>query len=196
MHPLTRKLLSPAGFVLVGLLFLLPFVTASCDSRDVPLSESFTGVNLGTHQPPQVDPVLRAEANIELTGTAAGRAGTVRLPRPVPVEWTVVAAFGAVVIGALTALARRPWTRAVSGVAAAGVAGILLTGGAIHAREVIYHQVPVDVAPLAADVTSGSVVGFQVYLDYGFWLVIGVLAVLVAGNATHLVRLARRARTG
>jgi hypothetical protein len=41
-HSLVERLLSPAGFVLVGLLFLLPFLTVSCGSAtdNIPLWRS------------------------------------------------------------------------------------------------------------------------------------------------------------
>lgn len=194
MHPLIRRLLSPAGFVLVGLLFLLPFVTASCGDGTVAVTESYTGIDLGAHRSPQIDPLLQSELDlgagrspvVPATGTAPG------VPRPVPVEGAVAAAFGAVLVGVLTALLRRPWSRALTGVAAAGVAGILLTGGVLHARKVVLAQVSVDAAPLLGTPAAGPPSGITAYLDYGFWVVIGALAVLLAGNVASLVRISRQ----
>lgn len=196
MHPLIRRLLSPAGFVLVGLLFLLPFVTASCGGGSVAVTESFTGIDLATHQRPEIDPLLQSEINAGYRVHAADTPGATDLPRPLPVEGTIVAALGAVLVGALTVLVRQPWRRAVTGVAAAGVAGILLAGGTVHAKQTAYRQIPPDVAPLVGTSASSVPSGFTVYLDYGFWIVIGLLAALFVGNAVDLVLLGRRSRTG
>jgi len=115
-HPLVRKLLSPVGFVLAGLMFLLPFITASCQVGSVTVTESYTGVELGTAQPPDLDPLLEEAIG---SGTGSRPPNTPPPPRSVPVEWTIVGGFGAVLVGALMVLVRRPLPRALIGTASA-----------------------------------------------------------------------------
>ena len=51
---LLDRLLSPAGFGLVLLFFLLPFVTVSCGVDNDKISANFTGVDLLVGGPPDI----------------------------------------------------------------------------------------------------------------------------------------------
>lgn len=101
MNPrsLADRLLSPAGFGLVLLLFLLPFVTVSCGSSDAQspftVDYTFTGLDLVTGGPPEISGTVPGDDGSPMTVDGAseddGFAETVGRPiQPL----AVVAALG------------------------------------------------------------------------------------------------------
>lgn len=76
---LASRLLSPAGFGLALLLFLLPFVTVSCDAptgaSPFTVEYTFTGLDLVTGGPPEISGVLPDDDGSPMTVSGASDEG-------------------------------------------------------------------------------------------------------------------------
>lgn len=185
MRALLNRLLSPAGFVLVGLLFLLPFATASCGA----FAFTYTGVDLAAGNRPAPDPRLVALARDRGTSPTELNAELRRSLHPVSAQWPVTLAIGIVVVGVLTTvLVRRAGVRAAAAMCVALAAAVALLAAEIVASDAVYQRFAADAVPV-----MGTDADDFVAVDgaYGFWLALGVLVVLFVGNGAYLIRLAR-----
>lgn len=207
---LVKRLLSPAGFLLVLGLFLLPFVTVSCDTGVGEIRADYTGVDVATGArpllviPPEVEqmrrelaeafedigppseeskPIAKSKASSQLTPPA----GTV--PQVLVIATTAVALAG-LLAGFLPALRRRQQLTA----AAAGLAVALLVAAEIVAQQNVTARImdsAVKDVPGSADRINAVLPGL-VGGGYGFWL--QLLVLLLIGLGTVLALTASRWR--
>jgi hypothetical protein len=189
LHPLLRRLLSPVGFLFVAVCFLLPFVTASCDSPDLgPASVTYSGADLVTGGHPHLaasDKVRRQYASVP-----PGYADQ-QIP-PVPVQPLLVAALGLAAAGIVLCGLRRPWPRALATAGAALVTAIVLGGGEVIALHAVRTQAEKDTADVVGTERYNSP-GFHLdtHPRYGFWLAVLLCLALAAFNGVALLRLSR-----
>jgi hypothetical protein len=194
MRRVVGRLFSPLGFVLVGLLFLLPFVTASCTAQPGTFRFSYTGVDLVTGHRPVTDPRLYALAASGNPPQAPADVDTeVRHAiHPLAVQWTVAVAFAVVVLGVLTVLIGRPRVRVATGMCMALVGAVVLLVAAFIAEQAVYRRFAADTKPL---VNSAPELYLSVHGDSGFWFALGLLMTIFVGNGAHLALLSRPPRT-
>jgi hypothetical protein len=187
--PLVRRLVSPTGFLLAGLCFLLPFVTVSCSSdnegQHVEVTLSYTGVDLVTGG--------RVNYHLESTG---GTGGTQRIDEPnlrrspgsntpippVPVEPFAVAVVTLIGVGIAVGLI---WDTAVRRVAAGAVgmvAAVLLVGAGLRARS----EAARELQPYVGQ-QSYERVHDMVDFGLGFWLALAALLAVGLGNLAWYV---------
>jgi hypothetical protein len=176
---LLSRLLSPTGFVLIVLLFGLPFVAASCEApqRDFDFSATFTGVDLvvGGH-PDLVSSVEDASEQ--------------RFDVPIPVQPLAIIALVAILAGAGSALLRQRQLRH-----AAGLGLAVLAAGTLATAEVQALGDLLDTyRPIAADLLNAEITGSEfVHSRAGFWLAFYALVALAIGHAVALLRAWRAA---
>src|SRR6185295_7730742 len=114
---LIARLLSPTGFVLIVLLFGLPFLAASCEAPqgDFEFSATFTGVDLVVGGKP------------DLVSSVAD-ASEKRFDVPFPMQPLAIAALVAIVAGAGSVLLRERLLRHATGLGLAVLAAGTLAG--------------------------------------------------------------------
>lgn len=181
MAPVLSRLLSPAGFVLAGLLFLFPFVGVSCSAQELgTLDASYTGFDL----------VVDGEPEFDVESPIADQVAPDGLEMPTPgVPFLAGAVLLMVVVGAGCALFARPAVRRVTAGGAAALATILLVITELAARSglvdsiadsarVLQETTPQDLDPVTGDDFLATVVGTRA----GFWVLLAVLIVLTAAN--------------
>ena len=193
MGPLARRLLSPTGFVLVAGCFLLPFATASCATGKEPVAGAFTGADLVTGHLPAREFVISTEENFRRHGDIPPQDTIDRVAASVrPLGWQplLAAALLVVLLGAASALMRRPWFRALCAALAALIAGVLLAAGQTVATSAIYDRVGTDLRSMTHDQPVRSYL--TVRTSGGAWLALLLLTVLFVGNTAALAR--RRSR--
>ena len=185
------RLLSPAGFVLVILLFLLPFVGISCSAPEVGSMEAdVSGFDLVTNDDPDfetdspvADMVAIDSAEMPTTGVSVLAAGVLVL----------------VVAGAGCALVARPRVRLLvaGGVAVLAAALLVVTQllaeenlatSALESAEVIQQGAAQDLSPVANELYLADAINSRI----GFWLALGMLVVVAAGNLFALARASGR----
>lgn len=175
------RLLSPAGFVLAGLLFLFPFVGVSCSAQELgSLDASYTGFDL----------VVDGEPEFDVESPIADQVAPDGLEMPTPgVPVLAGAVLVLVVVGAGCALFARPAVRRVTAGGAAALAVILLVVTELAARSglvdsiadsarVLQETTPQDLDPVTGEDFLVGVVGTRA----GFWVLLAVLIVLTAAN--------------
>jgi hypothetical protein len=193
MRRLPGRLFSPLGFVLVGLLFLLPFVTASCTASPGTFNFSYSGVALATGHRPTIDPRLYRLASSQDSRQTPTQVDTEvwRVIHPLAAQWTLTAAFAIVVLGVLTMLIRRPRARVATGMclALAGAAALLVA--ATLAERAVYRRFAVDTKALMTSGQDSAASYLSVGGGSGLWLAVGLLVVIFVGNGWHLARLYR-----
>jgi hypothetical protein len=167
-----RRLLSPAGFVLVGLLFLVPFFTVTVFDGEDRLTLVFDGTDLLTRG----DPVLVTPTEVDATNPLLGIYAIDRQP-------FAIAALAVLVAGLFTSLIRDRITRHASAVGLAVLTGALLLGAYLSARRAFEHRL----IKLANDV-DGTVGPHNPDPGIGLWLMIGTLELLVIGHAMAFAR--------
>lgn len=173
---LLGRLLSPAGFGLVLIFFLLPFATVSCGDAGSTVRATFTGVNLAVGSLPDVtSPDADAESANELAQLVTDE---------VDLEPLALLAALAALTGVVVAAARRPRIR-FGAAAALAVAATALIVGAIsrvpgHVDEFLRKVGGAEGMP--AGMTSAT------QTRYGFWLALITLVGLAAGNGFALLR--------
>jgi hypothetical protein len=182
MLGLLARLASPAGFVLVGLCFLLPFLTVSC-SIDEPHerirgSLSYSGTDLvGGGRPDlhlRIDQFSVGTSRIDETDMR--REPFQRRPvDPIAVQPFAVATVVLLAAGALAGLLRPASLRRVTAGGTALVAAVLLVGALLLARNAAARQL----APLVGTVAQAR---DKIGLGAGAVLALGVLLVLGVGN--------------
>ncbi len=171
---LLDRLLSPAGFGLVPLMFLLPFLTVSCGEADK-IKSTFTGIDLVVGGSPDiVGPGVDAEVEKELIALFSDH---------FDLEPLMLLATLAVLAGMIAGLIRERLARHGVGTGLAVLAGALIVSAIMRA------PARVDAALSALDTTrTPSVPASGVETRYGFWLALGLLALLAAGHAVVLAR--------
>jgi hypothetical protein len=180
------RVASPAGFVLVLLLFfLLPFVSVSCDVPGVgEAGADYTGSHLVSGADPEVPAELRQLADDPQTP-----AELVEPPDPgVQVLAVVLAVFAAA--GVLTVLISQVRARLLSGAALAGATLVMAVVTMVVAQSHLQSALIDGVrrSGLAEQRDSlrrvESAADDLTHTDVGFWLMVVVLAVLALVTAT------------
>src|SRR5574342_207785 len=117
-RPWAGKLLSPAGFGLVLLLFLLPFVAISCQGGSGTATATFTGMDM----------VVGGAPDYSVTGVPPEDTEPITelFADQYDVEPLAVIAACALLTGMATALIRKRRTRHAAGMGLAVLAGALL----------------------------------------------------------------------
>ncbi|WP_460392126.1 hypothetical protein [Actinophytocola sediminis] len=181
------RLWSPAGFVLVLLLFLLPFVGVSCSADGVGSMEAeFTGFDLVTGGEPTFDTTSPIADMVASDQAEMPSTGVV-----VPAVFALIL----VVAGAGAALVARPRTRALAGAAAAALAAVLLAviqlfaesslvNSIVDSSAVIAQSTPIDLAPVVDETYLADAVSARI----GFWFCLGLLVLIAAGNLLAAAR--------
>jgi hypothetical protein len=171
--------LSPAGFVLAGLCFLLPFVSISCVpggyGRSAPDGSTvYTGADLVVGGKPAVDKLRPADERRDDLVTA----------QPLAVVVVVLIAVGAVV----ATVAKTPRVRRASVASVAAVAGVLLVANQTVVKALLVERVRSQLTqPIPAEARIENYVGTR----DGFWLCLVLLAALTALNLEGWLRLRR-----
>ena len=175
------RLLSPAGFVLAGLLFLFPFVGVSCSAPELgELEAIYTGFDLVVDGEPEFDVESPIADRVAAPGTEMPTTG---------VPFLAAAVLVMLAVGAGCALPARPVVRCVAASGAATLATVLLvvTEMAAHSglvdsiadsARVLQQNTPEDLDPVIGEDFLSDVVGTRA----GFWVLLAVLIVLTAGN--------------
>ncbi len=172
---LLGKLLSPAGFGLVLLLFFLPFVAVSCGPDDHRVTATYTGLGMVTGGAPTFSgPDIDAANQADLADIFADQYDNESL--------AVLAA--AVILGAMAlGFIRDRRTRHAGGVGFAGLGAALLLAAEIRA---IGRLNQVRIQDSSGELTDLGPVSATPRL--GFYLAMGVLVVLLVGHAVALFR--------
>jgi hypothetical protein len=183
---LIRRLLSPLGFALVGLCFLLPFVVAGTGDDGGRVALEWRGGLLAVGGTPTQHTELllwdqRRRAYV--MQDVSDEVGEQRLPpwSRVPAQPAVMAAVVLVVAGVLAGVPATAAARAaMAGAAGSGAAGALAVGQWLAFRRI---------APDAKAVDWVATIG------YGWWLAIGLAVALALANAVawYFLRAGRRA---
>jgi hypothetical protein len=170
---LISRLLSPTGFVLILLLFGLPFLAASCEAPqgDFEFSATFTGVDLVVGgQPDLVSSVDDASEQ--------------RFDVPIPVQPLAIIAVVAILLGAGAALLRERLFRHAAGLGLAVLAAGTLAGAEIQALNALVDKY----RPIVTDLVDAQIAGNEyVHTRPGFWLAFYALVALAVGHAVALL---------
>ena len=175
-----RRLVSPTGFVLVAICFLLPFVTVRCTPVDpagtVAPTATFTGVDLVVGGEPDLYlPRQRGELyRLERADPATGLGRDVALP----VEPFAGAAVVLMAVGAAAAAIRPAWLRGWTAGVAALLAGLAVLAAVLRSRN--------RVAGMLAELWPDTETDWDRYqfitVGLGAWLAMAGLAMLGLGN--------------
>jgi hypothetical protein len=190
-HPLVRRLLSPGGFVLVGLMFLLPFLTVSCSPPNTGAQDSgtftatYTGADLVAGRLPMMTVVQGGPTGETISHgrTVAGAEYGVPNP-PGAMEPFALAALVLTALGVLVVLLPRARVRSVASAALALVAALALLAAQLrtaHAVERWMSKTYLAVAGGAPD-TNVPDVGQFLHIGLGLWLAYGLLLLIGFGN--------------
>ncbi|MGH3647056.1 MAG: hypothetical protein ACRDTM_07760 [Micromonosporaceae bacterium] len=173
--PVVRRLLSPGGFVLVAVCFLLPFLTVSCEAEGHRGELTYQGTDLVVGGAPDVamDGMTRDELPEALRSNEQVKELEGLEPQPF-----AIASLLLILVGAATALLPTVWSRALGGLACAAVAVMFL----VAAQTILRSDLRAGLDPEAA-----QAVGVQISDRYGFWLAVGLLAGVTALNLLLLV---------
>ena len=187
---LIGRLASPTGFLLVGLCFVLPFLTVSCDTQAdgqrVRGSLSYTGADFVVGG--RVDLYYEAEARDERGVQRIEETDLKQSPigggpvEPIPVQPLAVATVALLGAGVLAGLLRPSGLRRLTAGALALVAAVLLVGGSLRATD----QMAAQLAPL-----TGEAIGKNrdlIAFGSGFWSAVGLLLLLGVGNIAASLR--------
>jgi hypothetical protein len=168
---LLGRLFSPAGFALVLLFFLLPFVTVSCGTDADKVDATFTGVDMAVGGMPDVK-------SAETDAAAAQELGQLVMAE-IDLEPLALLAACAVFAGIVVGVLRRRRIRHASAAGAAVLAAGLLIGA--------LARVPSHVSKFLGDVSGNEPLPdgltTSTHFLYGAWLAIIGLVGLAAGNA-------------
>jgi hypothetical protein len=188
--PLLTRLLSPAGFVLVLLLLLLPFLAVACDvntpEQQLSFSATFTGWDF----------VVGGSPTVAAGGTVSDHPHTTiddqRLTdagQPIDAQPFAIATVVVLVAGAAAALLRLPLAR-LTAAAVAGVLGAaLLFAAEFQARSAVEAEVRAELGDLGPGLSPADLVRTR----YGFWLALLAVLGVALGNAIALSRALRPA---
>ena len=174
---LIGRLLSPAGFGLVVLLFLLPFLSVSCGSGEETAVGTFTGIDMVVGGEP--DLVVSSMTDEEAQEAQRGIVAMFR--DQIDLEPLALLA-GLVLLAAMAAgLVRERMARHGLAVGLAVLATALLSGAVVRSMS----RIDEALRSISEEPSAG---GYEVDLRYGFWLCVAVLGVLTVGHALALVR--------
>ena len=185
---LLGRLASPAGLLLAGLCFALPFLTVSCSGEEGghPFrgSLSYTGGDLVVGGRVDLQYETRDErevrrldvTNLERDPVSGGPV------EPIPVEPFAVAGAALLGVGVLAGLLRRAGLRRLAAGTSVLVAAILLVGGTLRSRSRMGEQI----APLIGDTKTRDTE--MINFGYGLWLMLGLLLVVAVGNIAGSLR--------
>jgi hypothetical protein len=185
---LLGRLASPAGLLLAGLCFALPFLTVSCSGEEggqsFSGSLSYTGGDLVVGGRVDLQYETRDERGVRRVDvTDLERSpGSDSPVEPIPVEPFAVAAVALLGVGVLAGLLRPAGLRRLAAGTAALVAVILLVGGTLRSRSRMGEQI----APLLSDTKTGA--ADMIDFGYGLWLALGLLLVVAVGNIAGSLR--------
>jgi len=174
---LIGRLLSPAGFGLVLLLLLLPFLAVSCGSGEETAVGTFTGIDMVTGGEP--DLVVPAMTDDE--AQQAQQAIVAMFQDQIDAEPLAILAALVLLLAMPAALIRERMARHALSVGLAVLATALLAGAVVRATSRIGEA-------LRNIAEQPETAAFDVSLRYGFWLCVAVLAALTVGHALALVR--------
>lgn len=183
------RLLSPAGFVLIGLLFLFPFVGVSCSTPELgSLDASYSGFDLVTDGDPE----------FEVDSPIADQVAPPGFERPTPgVPFLAGAVLVVLAVGVGCVLLGRPAVRLAAAGGAAVLAAVLLVVTEVAARSGLIDSIgdsarlfqqstPQNLDPVTGEEFLAGVVGTRA----GFWVTLAALVVLAVANLVA----ARRSR--
>ncbi|MBB5872359.1 hypothetical protein F4553_005793 [Allocatelliglobosispora scoriae] len=195
---LLRRLLSPTGFVLIGLCFLLPFVTASCSAgpetgapvgESVEISGTYTGTDLLLGGAPDMrypDTRVQGETKeiVDDDATSSPMNGAID---PLPAQKGAAVTVGLLVLGLIAGVL--PWARLRHRLTALAA---LLAALALVLTEVRAASLIEETALRSVGAAPGDS-GIDMIFRYGFWLALGLLIVVAVGNIISSFRDGARA---
>jgi hypothetical protein len=173
-HPLVRRLISPAGLLLVALCFALPFVAVSCDTP-IKASAQYTGADL----------VVGGSPSVSVDQGGAAQQQDELADEPIGVQPAAVVALLAVLAGILVAGLPGRRARVYGGVAAAAATVVLLAVNQILVEGYLSREVEREVGSDLPDGTSG---GDFVEARYGFWLALALASAVLLYQCFELYR--------
>ncbi|MPZ86027.1 MAG: hypothetical protein GEV28_38925 [Actinophytocola sp.] len=178
---------SPAGFVLVGLLFLFPFVGISCSAPELgSVDAGFTGFDLA----------VDANPSYQVDSPVADMVARDQVAMPTPgVPGLAIGVLVVLAVGVACALLARPSTRLLAAAAAAVLAVVLLVVTQVVAESnlvtaivdnarLLQVSVPQNLDPVANEGYVEDVVSSRV----GFWLALVALVALASGDLVAGIR--------
>jgi hypothetical protein len=185
------RLLSPAGFALVLLLFLfLPFLSVSCD---VPGQGEVSADYRGTHLVSGTEPDVEVSPDVDalVTDMTESTGTTLRAPDSgVPGLAIVVAVvlLAGVALPFVPRLTQR--ARALCGAALAVGAGALMIVTQAVARSNVTDELLGEVPKLelGIDVAAGDVIDRLVHTEVWFWQSLVVLTAIALGSVGYVYR--------
>jgi hypothetical protein len=170
---LVSRLLSPTGFVLILLLFGLPFIAASCEAPqgDFTFSATFTGVDL----------VVGGEPDLV---SSVEDANEQRFDVPIPVQPLAIIAVVAILAGAGSALLRERLLRHAAGLGLAVLAAGTLAAAEIQAMADLVEEY----GPIVNDLVKAEVAATEyMHIKPGFWFAFYALVALAVAHAVALL---------
>lgn len=187
MSPLVKRLLSPAGFLLVLLLFLLPFVSISCEVMGTSVSADYSGLDVVTNG----DPSAEIPPGLDRLSPAEQQSNVDEDAPPTNAQLWAILAAAIVAIGLLTALiaAVRARMTAAAVLAGLGIAALVVTQ--IVAQQNLTDQLWQQVKEMNEFEGLGfsfsqEAVADTVGWEIGFLLALLVLAAVLLGNVGGL----------
>jgi hypothetical protein len=171
-----KPLVSPAGFVLALLFFVLPFVAVSCEDSDLGSFEvSYTGLDLATGGDPSIEVVDRSGS--------VGNTDTEPPPEPGPPVFAIITAALAVA-GLGTTVIRSPRVRTL----AAGGTAVLAMAMLLTTETVVRANLESDIRDRVGR-TEFRVDDLElVHTRIGFWLALASLAAVAGFNIVVAMR--------
>jgi hypothetical protein len=177
-HPLVRRLVSPAGLLLVAICLALPFVSVSCDSP-VQLRADYTGADMLVGGKPTVSV---SDKNVSQQDAADVS------DEPIEVQPAAVVAFLAIAGGILVSALRGRRARLFGSAAAALATVVLLAVNQVLVGRYLSRQIEREVGRDLPGATSG---GDYVHTRYGFWLALALACAVTLYNGVELYRAVR-----
>jgi hypothetical protein len=174
-HPLVRRLVSPAGLLLVAICFALPFVSVSCDAP-VRLRADYTGADLVVGGTPSVS--VSDEA-------VSGQDADDLSDEPIDMQPAAVVAMLSIVAGILVAALRGRRARLFGGAAAALATAMFLAVNQILAQRHLSREITQEVG---AQLPGGASGGDFVHTRYGFWLALALACAVTLYNGVAVYR--------
>ena len=172
---LLDRLWSPAGFGLVLLLFLLPFLTVSCGGEQR-IDSTFTGMDLIIGGPPDMaGPDIDEDVEAEFVALFA---------QDLDADPFAILSALAVIFGMTVGLARRRLIRHGLAAALALVAGCLITTAVLRApgrAEKAWQNFAAS-ADLAEPITP------ETTIQFGYWAALAVLVALLVAHGFATIR--------
>ena len=176
---LINRLLSPAGFGLVLIFFLMPFFTVSCGVNDkTQIRSTFTGLALVTGSQPKVEDQTPDQAAKLLAA----------FPGSFYPEALVLLAAIAVLAGMVFGFVRAATIRHGASLGLAVLAVALLVLEIRHAPSRVVDAL----ATLYDPANPGPPLEWSIHPRYGFWFAVSMLVLIAGYHSAMLVQTARR----